>query len=475
MKQRAISLGLACLTALAGIAPPAVHAQGLRPSSGSGISAGSGTGGFSRNTPAITLPAPGSSASSTLPRQADYIVAVVNSEPITNNEVRLRQARLEQQIAAQGGERPSPARIAKEVLDRLVLEKIQLQLATENAIKVDELAVTQAAQSVARQNNVSMDEMYRRLAMDGISRDRFTQELRNQLLMQRLREREVESRVKVSDLEVDQYLRDLQASTDPSKTELNLGHILVVVPESAPPDVIEQRRARAQAAADRVKAGEEFAKVARDVSEAPEGAAGGELGLRPADRYPELFLNATSKTPVGGVVGPVRSPAGFHILKVIEKTRGGVASTAVQTHARHILLRANPQLSESAAAQRLADYRRRIESGTADFATLAREHSQDGSAKEGGDLGWAGPGRYVPEFEEALNALKPGEISQPVVSRFGVHLIQLLDRREAKLTQREQRDSVRDVVREKKLDEAYTTWVQEIRGRAYVELREPPQ
>jgi len=479
MKQRAITFGLACLTALAGTVPPAVQAQGLRPSSGTGLSAGSagsGAGGFPRSTPAVTLPAPGGSGNAgALPRQADYIVAVVNSEPITNNEVRTRQARMEAQLAAQGGERPSQARIAKEVMDRLVLEKIQLQLAAEGGIKVDDLAVTQAAQSVARQNNVSTDEMYRRLAQDGISRDRFMQELRSQLLMQRLREREVESRVKVSDLEIDQYLRDQQGSADPSKFEINLGHILVVVPEGSTPEVAEQRRARAQAAADRVRAGEDFAKVARDVSEAPEGATGGELGLRPADRYPELFLNATARTAVGGVVGPVRSPAGFHVLKVIEKTRPGVAATAIQTHARHILLRASPQLSEAAAAERLADYRSRIQAGTADFATLAREHSQDGSAKEGGDLGWAGPGRYVPEFEEALNNLKPGEISQPVVSRFGVHLIQLLDRREAKLTQREQRDAVRDVVREKKLDEAYANWLQEIRGRAYVEFRDPPQ
>ena len=499
MKQRAITLGLACLSALASVLPPAaVHAQGLRlspgatatpgagDSAGKGSSAGAGTrsgkGGSgaassSRGMPSITLP-PAGAASSTAaaqPRQADYIVAVVNSEPITNNEVRSRMARVAQQIAAQGGPQPTSAQLAKEVLERLVLEKIQLQLAAENGIKVDDLAVSQAAQSVARQNSVSMDEMYRRLSQDGITRDRFLQELRNQLLMQRLREREVESRVRVSDLDVDQYLREQQNTTDPSKIEINLGHILVVVPENASPEIVEQRRARAQKAADRVRAGEDFATVARETSDASEAASGGELGLRPADRYPELFVSVTQNAPVGSIVGPIRSPAGFHVLKVLERNKGTVAAMAVQTHARHILLRVGPQLSESQAADQLADYRRRIQAGTTDFATLAREHSQDGSAKDGGDLGWAGPGRYVPEFEEALNGLQPGEISQPVVSRFGVHLIQLLDRREAKLTQREQRDMVRDVVREKKLDEAYANWVQEIRGRAYVEYRDPPQ
>ena len=186
-------------------------------------------------------------------------------------------------------------------------------------------------------------------------------------------------------------------------------------------------------------------------------------------------MNSTQGQPIGSIVGPVRSPAGFHVLKVVERVTAGMPTTVVQNHARHILLRTGPQLSESAAAARLADYRRRVQTGQADFAALAREHSQDGSAKEGGDLGWASPGRYVPEFEQALEALKPGDVSEPIVTRFGVHLIQLLERREAKLTQREQRDMVCDLVREKKLDEAYATWAQELRGRAYVEYREPPQ
>ena len=178
---------------------------------------------------------------------------------------------------------------------------------------------------------------------------------------------------------------------------------------------------------------------------------------------------------MGSIVGPVRSPAGFHVLKVVERVTAGMPDhRGAKPRAPH-LLRTGPQLSEAAAAARLADYRRRVLAGQADFAALAREHSQDGSAKEGGDLGWANPGRYVPEFEQALDALKPGDISEPLVSRFGVHLIQLLERREAKLTQREQREMARGTVREKKLDEAYATWAQELRGRAYVEYREPPQ
>jgi len=401
---------------------------------------------------------------------------VVNSEPVTNNEVRARAARIAQQMAQQGNPLPPRELLDREVLERLIQEKIQLQQARDGGIRVDDFAVGQAEDSVAKQNSVSVAEMHRRLAADGISKERFREELRNQLLLQRLRERDVQARVRVSDLDVDQYLREQQSQADASKMEINLGHILVLVPENARPEQVAERQARAQRAADKVRAGEDFAAVAREFSDGAEAkTAGGLLGLRPADRYPELFVSTTAQLPVGGIAGPLRSAAGFHVLKVVDKTIAGVPTLMTQSHARHILLRTGPQLTESAAAARLADYRRRIAMGQADFAELAREHSQDGSARQGGDLGWANPGRYVPEFEQAMNALKPGEVSEPLVSRFGVHLIQLVERREAQLTQREQRDMARDTVREKKVEEAFATWMQELRGRAYVEYREAPQ
>lgn len=469
MNHRVIALAIA---ALASLLSQGALAQGLRPS---GAPTGKGLTARPPATPSITLPAQGSTSDAT-PRQADFIVAVVNSEPVTNNEVRARMARAEAQLAQQGGAMPPRDLLAREVLERIILERVQLQQAKEAGIKVDDFAVSQAEQGVARQNSMSVDELYRRLGRDGMGKERFREELRNQLLLQRLREREVEARVKVSDLDIDQYLREQQAGTDATAMEINLGHVLVLVPENASPAEVAARQARAQRAADKVRAGEDFAAVAREFSDAPEGQRNaGQLGLRPADRYPELFVNSTLGLPVGSIVGPVRSPAGFHVLKVIERVTAGLPTTVMQNHARHILLRTGPQLSESAAAARLAEYRRRVQAGLADFGALAREHSQDGSAKDGGDLGWATPGRYVPEFEQALNALAPGDISEPVVSRFGVHLIQLLERRQAKLTQREQRDMARDTVREKKLDEAYATWVQELRGRAYVEYRDPPQ
>ncbi|HQQ69436.1 MAG TPA: peptidylprolyl isomerase [Alicycliphilus sp.] len=459
MKHRFLPLALAGLTALA------AQAQGLRPSGG----------GAMRLPAAVTTLPPAGSVADLGPRQADYIVALVNSEPITNNEVRQRAERVAQQLASQGTALPSHELLAREVLERLITEKIQVQMAKESGIKVDDYALDQAEQNVARQNDVSVDEMHRRLAVDGISRQRFRDELRNQLLALRVREREVEARVRVSDLEVDQYLQEQQKQVAPGREELNLGHILIKVAENASPEEVARSQARAQELLGKLRAGGDFAALAREYSDAPEGPSGAVLGLRPANRYPELFVNAVQQVAVGDVVGPLRSPAGFHVLKLVDKTHGGVPTVALQSHARHILLRVGSGMSERQAAERLEDLRQRVLRGQADFAALAREYSQDGSAKSGGDLGWAGPGRYVPEFEQALDALRPGEISQPVVSRFGVHLIELLERREAKLTQREQRDMVRDQVREKKLDEAFNTWIQEARGRAYVEYREAPQ
>jgi peptidyl-prolyl cis-trans isomerase SurA len=235
-------------------------------------------------------------------------------------------------------------------------------------------------------------------------------------------------------------------------------------------------QAKAQQLVQRARAGEDFGKLARENSEAA-GAAqnAGVIGLRPADRLPPLFVEQARALPAGAVTEPFRSAAGFHVVKVVEKKQAGMPGAVTQNHARHILLRPTAQMTEAQARQQLADFKRRIEAGQADFAQLARESSQDASARNGGDLGWANPGMFVPEFEEVLNALRPGQIADPIVSRFGVHLIQLLERRQATLTQREQREAVRNLVREKKLDEAYVQWAREVRGRAYVEFREPPQ
>jgi peptidyl-prolyl cis-trans isomerase SurA len=455
MGRASLAAGLLVAT----LFPALVHAQGLRPTGRLGASA--------------PLSRPATSG----PRQADFIVVVVNNEPITNNEVLARLVRTEQQLAKQGGALPPREVLARQVLEGLINERAQLQLAKEAGVKVDDAAVDQAELAVASQNQVSVAVLQQRLAQDGLSVARFREDLRNQLLLSKLRERDLDSRIRVTEADIDRFIQEKQDGADVGGMEINLAQVLVAVPEGADAAQLASLQARADGLAARARSGEDFAKLAREFSDAPDrDRTGGQFGLRSADRYPPLFIETTKSLPAGGIAGPVRSGAGFHVLKVIEKRQGSLPTmTVTQSRARHILLRPGPQLSESAAVERLSEFRRRILAGQADFATLARENSQDGSAREGGDLGWVNPGQFVPEFEEAMNQLAPGQISQPLVSRFGVHLIQLQERRDAKLSQREQRDIVRGLVREKKLEEAYVTWAQDVRGRAYIEYREPPQ
>ena len=411
-------------------------------------------------------------------RPADYIVVVVNSEPITNSEVRARLTRIEQQLARERTAGPPRAELIRQVLERLIIERAQVQAARQAGIKVDEAAIDEAERNVARQNGIDVAEFRRRLAADGISQAVLREDLRNQVLLSRMREREVEGRIRVTETEIDQFLREFQSAAA-GEAELNLAQILVAIPEAVTAPQLEALMAKARRLQAQARAGEDFAALARQGSDAtgltPGGSGnGGAFGLRPVDRYPSLFVEATAALPVGGVSDVVRSGAGFHVLKVLEKRQSGGMSV-VQTRARHILLRPSAQLPEATARQRLVEYRQRIQAGQADFAALAREHSQDGSAPGGGDLGWANPGMFVPEFEDVMDDLAPGQIAEPFVSRFGVHLLQVLERRRTALSPREQREVARNQLRRKKGEEAYVQWAQDVRGRAFVDLREPPQ
>jgi peptidyl-prolyl cis-trans isomerase SurA len=459
MNRHLLACGLACTMGLGAVCTPAAG-QGLR----------------APPQPGAARPAQ-PAANQAAPRSADFIVAVVNSEPITNNEVRARAIRYVQQLQAAGSPIPPGPQLAREVLERLISEKAQLQLAREQGIKIDEALVDQAEQNVARQNQVDVPELRRRMVADGMVPAQFRDDLRNQLLLTRLRERELEPRARVSELDIDQFLRERQAGDASATTELNLAHILVAVPENTPEAQVNVLQAKARQLQERARAGEDFARLAREHSNAAGAAAnGGVIGLRSADRLPPLFVDAVRNLAEGGVSDVVRSAAGFHIVKVVEKRQGQPGAMAVtQTRARHILLRPGPQLTEAAARQRLADFKRRIEARQAEFEQLAKEFSQDASGPNGGELGWANPGTFVPEFEDTMNTLAPGQLADPIVSRFGVHLIQVVERRQVPLTPREQREAARNVLRERKLDEAYARWAQEVRGRAYVEFREPPQ
>ncbi|MGI4780034.1 MAG: peptidylprolyl isomerase [Janthinobacterium lividum] len=444
------------------------HAQGLgiRPSGGGGITD------IMRQGIAPTIPRAEAPPPPTGQRAAEYIVVLVNSQPITNTEVQIRMERAMRENAE--AQRMPRSELTRLVLERVISERAQLQLAKENGIRIDDIAVDQAEETVARQNQLTVAELRRRIGAEGMSQSEFRTDLRNQLTLIRLREREVNGRVKISDVEVDQYLQEQRRAAKPQ--EINLAQVLVVVPENATEAQIATLQQKARSIGDRARAGEDFAKLARELSDAPDRANGGVLGLRPADRYPPLFVEATQSTAVNGIVGPVRSPAGFHILKVLAKAQqGGVEGTVTQTQVRHILLRTDETRSTAQAISQLAEFKRRLQAGTADFAGLARDNSQDGSAKEGGELGWSRSGQFVPEFEEVVERLAPGQISDPVVTRFGVHLIEVEGRREAPLSQTEIREAGRNALREKKTDEAFETWAQEVRARAYVEFRETPQ
>ena len=403
----------------------------------------------------------------------DFIVAVVDSVPITNHDVTLRVPQLRDQLKQQGRPLPEADALLKVALERLIIEKALLEFAKDTGVTIEDDAVDQAEQRIAAQNQMSLTEWQKKMASEGISAARFRQNVRDQLTLQRLTERNVPSRIKISDVEIDQAVRERQAVNSGSNPDIDLGHILITVPEKASASEIAALQDKAQAVLMRVKRGDDFAALAKDISEGAERDKGGLMGLRPANRYPTLFVDTVKNLQVGESA-LVRSGAGFHILKLVTK-RASQVVTITQTRARHILLRPGGQLSQTTARAQLAEYKRQIEAGKADFAKLAREHSQDGSAAEGGDLGWSTPGMFVPEFEETMGNLQLGQIADPLISRFGVHLIQVLERREAPISERELREMARSSLRDKKFDETYQLWSQEVRGRAYVEYRDAPQ
>jgi peptidyl-prolyl cis-trans isomerase SurA len=403
----------------------------------------------------------------------DYIVAVVDSVPITNHDVALRAPLLRDQLKQQGRAVPEGGALLSAALERLIVEKALLQHAKEVGISIEDEAVNQAEERLAAQSQLSVAGLHKKVQAEGMSAERLRQNLRDQLTLQRLTERNVPGRIKVSDTEIDEAVRQRQSASINTNPDIELGHILIAVPEKTSDAALAALQTKAQTALANLQRGDNLARVANEFSDGAERDRGGLMGLRPANRYPTLFVDATKNLNVGDVT-LVRSGAGFHVLKLVSKRASSVA-TITQTHPRHILLRPGGQLSQTTARAQLAEYKRQIEAGKADFAKLAREHSQDASAAEGGDLGWVSYGMFVPEFEEVMNKLQPGQIADPVISRFGVHLIQVLERREAPVSERELRDIARNSLREKKFEETYQLWTQEVRGRAYVEYRDAPQ
>jgi len=412
--------------------------------------------------------------------QIDQIAAVVNNEVITRVELRNRLRVIEGQLVAQNTPLPPRDALERQVLERMIVERAQMQAARSSGLRVDDIQLDRAISRIAEGNKLSVQQLRDRLEAEGTPYARFREEVRDEILLQRLREREVDSKVQVSESDIDSFLAGQKnpgsASAGPRQPEeLNIAQILVRVPEGASTEQIEQQRQRADGVMRRLAQGGDFARLSAEFSDAPEALTGGELGWRSEDRLPQLFVDTVNGLKAGEVAAPVKSAAGFHILKLIER-RGGTAQAGInapikQTRARHILMRVTELVPSSVARQRLYDIKQRVENKSTTFEDMARQYSADGSAQRGGDLGVLLPGDTVPEFERAMDVLKPGEISDPVESPFGWHLIQVVDRTVGDVSQDRQRLLARQALRERKVDEAYQEWLRQTRDRAYVDIR----
>ena len=404
---------------------------------------------------------------------ADFVVALVNSEPITDSDLRMQSRIMEQQLREQGRSGVSPAALREAALERLITERIQLQMAQEMGIRADEAAVDQAEKTVAAQNQLAVASLRQNLEKEGMSTAIFRRQLSEQIVLGRLREREVDARVKVSEPDVDSaFAAQEAANAQLANQNLHIAQLLIALPENPSPSQLAAAQTKAQSALKRIRSGEAFEALVSELSDG-DRKNGGQLGLRRADRYPDLFTAAVHDLSVGGVSEPVRSGAGLHILQLIDRQTARKVAALTQTRARHILLVLTPELNAAQAQERLQKLREAIVSQQTSFEAAARSNSQDGSAAQGGDLGWASPGMFVPEFEQVMDRLRDGDISAPILSRFGVHLIQVLERRRVELSPEQQREQLRKQLRAQKLEERFSTWLTELRARAFIEIREP--
>lgn len=399
--------------------------------------------------------------------EADRIIAVVNDEVITQNELRSRAAVVEQQLKQQGTQLPPRDVFEKHILERMIVDRTQIQFAKETGLVIDDAQLDQTLLRIADGNRMGLAQFRASLEKDGVSWTKFREDVRSEIVIARLKEREVDSKIVVSEGEIDNFLENAGAM---GSEEFNLAHILLRVPEQARPEQLTRLQARAEEIIAQLRRGADFAQMAASYSDAPDGLSGGMMGWRSLDRLPTLFAEAVPKLKPGEVTEALRSPAGFHILKLLDRRGGAIKAQPVeQTRARHILIKTSELVSEAEARRRLVSLKERLSHG-ADFAELARLHSNDLSSSRGGDLGWLNPGDTVPEFEQAMNRLKPGEVGEPVKSPFGWHLIQVVERR-MDVSQERVRQSARMALRERKADEAYQDWLRQMRDRAYVEYR----
>jgi len=399
----------------------------------------------------------------------DRVIAVVNDDAVTQFDLDTEKNTVLRQMKAQNVTPPPNDVLEKQLLERMIVERSLQQYAKETGVRVDDVQVERTITRIAQDNKLSAEDFRKAVQNEGMTYAKYREDIRNELLVQRLRDREVDSKLTVTDAEVDAFLAT-QAAQAGGDVEYHLAHVLVIVPEQASPEQIDAKRRRAEDALKQISGGQDFAQVAAGFSDAPDALKGGDMGWRAPARLPTVFAEPVRNMKAGEVSGVLRSANGFHIVKLVEVKNTNAPTVVQQEHARHILIKVNEVTSEAGAKTKIERVRDRIESG-AKFEDQARLSSEDGSASKGGDLGWISPGDTVPDFERAMEKLKIDEVSPPVRTPFGWHLIQVLERRTQDVTAERRREQARSAIRQRKSEEAFQDWVRQMRDRAYVEIK----
>ena len=407
----------------------------------------------------------------------DSIHVVVNDEVITKNEVRNRLAATTQNLKARNMQLPDQSVLERQVVESMIIERAQIQLAKEMGVRVSDRQLDATIGRIAENQKMSVQEMRNQMEKEGMTFAQFREDIRNEIMLSQLREHEVDAKVQVSEAEIDTYLVASKAAAA-EKVEMNLAQILVAVPENASPEQIAARRARAEEVARQLRTGADFAKMAATYSDAPDALKGGDIGWRDPDRLPPVFATELRKLNAGQVTPIIKTNVGFHLLKMADKrslaeAAEGGAEVIQQTRASHILMKPTPTMDVAAVKRKLLEIKEKIANNAGTFEELARQYSQDNiTAVKGGDLGWLAPGDAGPEFDQAFASLKPGEVSDVIESPFGYHLIRVAERKSEDVKQQKERNVARQVLRERKIQEAMEDWIRQVRDRAYVEFRE---
>ncbi|MDX1914747.1 MAG: peptidylprolyl isomerase [Methylophilus sp.] len=399
----------------------------------------------------------------------DRIIAIVDQSVITEQELIDRTKSVIAQLEKKGAELPSDAALQKQVLERLIVDSLQLQYAAQTGVKVDDGQLDKTIERIADQNKLSVAEFRKALEKDGVNFSKFREDIRSEITIARLKEREVESRVVVSEGEIDNYLTT-QASREGEHDDFEISQILIRTPEDASPSDLQKARAKTEEVLKALASGMSFEQASSTYSDAPNALEGGKLGWRNASQFPGQFVEMLKAMKPGEVSNPFRTPNGVYVIKLTDRRTSNANTLVQQTHVRHILIKLNEVVSENDAKHKMDSIKERLEHGTK-FEDMARQYSEDGSASNGGDLGWVNPGDTVPAFEKAMKTLGLGEISEPVRTPFGWHIIQVLERRDQDMSKESARLKARQEIRARKAEEAYNDWVRELRDRAYVELR----